>query len=45
LAAKVEPLAALVSRISSGYVVVLEGPDLRPAFQPELPELPEYLHD
>jgi hypothetical protein len=43
LAAKVEPLAALVSRISSGYVVVLEGPDLRPAFQPELPELPAYL--
>jgi len=45
LAKKVEPLAALVSRISSGHVVTVGGPDLRPGYQPGLPELPGYLHD
>jgi hypothetical protein len=38
-------LGALVSRISAGRVAELEGDDLRPAAQDELPGLPDYLHD
>jgi DNA replication protein DnaC len=44
LAKEVEPLAALVSRISSGQMVGIAGDDLRPMEQDEMP-LPDYLVD